>query len=222
MVDKILLILTALLLFPAVVAAQVTVGSSVRRELRVRSETGSVEADLSVIQVRTALPRGQSVNGSLIVFFDPASQLFWWMHESSTEPSDPATVRKEFLDSHTFSVHSDQIVCFIAEGRTLWVRTSEMRAANLDEGITKALSSLPEELSRFVSGDMTWFQQVPLAEAVGQTFFHPKNIGDPAVRLKITTVDRLPSGWRIEIENDKGECKTVTMTRDFKVVPGGR
>jgi hypothetical protein len=93
-----------------------------------------------------------------------------------------------------------------------------MRVSSMDEGISKVHKLLPEELSGFMSGKTLEFQRVPLAQAVGQRFLDPKNFGDPGVRLTVGAVSRSDSGWRVEIKNDRGESKTVILSRDLKTV----
>jgi hypothetical protein len=218
MAGKTLLILIAFSLLPTLAEAQVTFGRSVQQEIHVSSEAGGTSATLSVSQAQTVLPGGRILYGSMIALFVPSSRLLWWMHQSSNGVSDPETAAKEFLDSFTFSVHPDQIACFSANGKVLEVRTSEMQVSNMDEGLLKARKLLSEELPSLLSGAMLSFQRVPLAQAVGQTFLLPKDFGDPPIRLKIGAVDRSASGWRIEIRNDRGESKTVILSRDFKAV----
>lgn len=213
MASETLLILIAFSLIAPFAEAQVTVDRNVQQEIQVSSEAGSSTATLSVTQVQTVLPNGKVVDGSIIGLFDPSSRLFWWMHQSSTGASNPETVLKDFLDSFTCSVHSDQIACFVADGRTLEVRTSEMRASSMEEGVSMARNLLPIEL-----GATLEFQRVPLAQAVGQAFLSPKDFGDPGVRLTVGAIARSDSGWRVEIKNDRGESKTVILSRDSKTV----
>jgi hypothetical protein len=197
--------------------AQVTFGRNVQQDVHVSSEAGMAAATLSVTQVQTVLPAGRVADGSIIAIFVPSSRLFWWMHQGSDGVTDPETALKEFLDRFTFSVHPDQIACFSADGRNLWFRSSDVRVSNMDQGLSKLRKLLPEELPGMLPGGTVQFQRVPLAQAVGQTFLSPKDFGGPPVRLKVGAVDRSASGWRIEIRNDRGESKTVTLTRDFKV-----
>lgn len=217
MASKALLLLIAFSLLPAFAEAQVTFGRNIQQEISVSSEAEGATATLSVTQVQTVLPSGRVADGSIIGLFVPSSQVFWWMHKSSDGASNPETALKEFLDSVTCSVYSDQIACFVADGRTLEVRTSEMRVSSMDEGISKVNKLLPEELPRILLG-ATQFQRVPIAKAVGQAFLTPKDFGPYSVQLKVGAIDRSVSGWRIEIRNDRGESKTVILSRDLKTV----
>lgn len=218
MANKTALILAAFSLFPAFAESQVTVGRNVQQEIRASSEAGTSTASLSVTQVKTVLSDGKIVDGSIIGFFDPSSRLFWWIHQSSLGASDPESVLKEFLDSDAFSVQPDQIAWFRADGRVLWVLTSEMRVSSMEEGVSRVIRLLPEALPKLMSGDTLKFQRIPLAEAVGQTFLEPKDFGDPAIRLKVGAIERSDVGWRIEIRNDRGESKTVLLSKDLKTV----
>lgn len=196
MASKILLILISFSLLPTLAEAQVTFGRNVQQqEIRVNSEAGSsTTAVLSVTQAQTVLPGGRVEYGSIIAIFVPSSRFFWWMHQGSDGVTDPETALKEFLDSFTFSVHTDQIACFSADGRNLWFRSSDMRVSNMDEGLSKLRKLLPEELPGMFSGGTVQFQRVPLAQAVGQTFLSPKDFGGPPVRLKVVTVDPVSFG----------------------------
>lgn len=218
MASKTLLILIASSLLSTFAEAQETLGRSVQQEIAVSSEAGSSSATLSITQAQTVVSDGRVVYGSIIVLFVPSSRLFWWMDKSSVGVSDPETVLKDFLDSFTFSVHPDQIACFSASGKTLWVRTSEMRVSSMDEGVSQASRLLSEELPMLLSGATEEFQEVSIAKAVGLTFPNPKDFGDPPVRLKVSAVHRSASGWTVEITNDRGESKTVILSRDFKTV----
>jgi hypothetical protein len=220
MPKKTLCVLSVLLLAAWFTQAQATMSHNARGEIAVQSDAPGSKALLSVTQVQTMLSDGRSIDGSIIALFDATNRLFWWMHLTSVGPADPDSVRKEFLNSYTFSVYPEQIVCFVAQGRTLWVRTSHLHVSSLDEGLAKVQSTLSEELEKFVSGETMWFHEIPLAQSMGQTFFRPKNFGDPAVRLRIGTVERSASGWRVEVRNDKGESKMVTLNKDFKAALG--
>jgi hypothetical protein len=215
MASKTLLLLIAFSLFPAFAEAQVTYGGNVQQEISVSSEAGESTATLLVTQVQTMLPGGRVADGSIIALFVPSSQLFWWMHKSSFGAPEPEKALKEFLDSITCAAYSDQIACFVAEGRTLEVRTSEMRVSSMDEGISKLHNLLPGELAKFRSGAPYEFQRVPIAKAVGEAFLTSKDSAFLA-QLKVGAIDRSDSGWRIEIRNDRGESKTVALSIDFK------
>jgi hypothetical protein len=136
------------------------------------------------------------------------------MHQSSFGAPDPEKALKEFLDTVTCSAYSDQIACFAADGRTLEVRTSEMWASSMDEGISKLHKLLPEELPRIVLGEEE-FQRIPIAKAVGERFLTSKDSAFLA-ELKVGAIDRSDSGWKIEIRNDRDESKTVILSKDFK------
>ncbi len=216
MATKTLLMLIAFSLLPAFAEAQVTLGRNVQQEIPVSSEAGEATASLSVTQVHAVLPGGRVAEGSIIALFVPSSRLFWWMHKSSSGASDPEKELKAFLDSFTCSVYSDQIACFSASGKTIWVQTSEMRVSSMDEGISKVHQLLPEELPKILLGSTLGFREVSIAQAVGVIFPNPKGFGDPPVQLKVSAIDRSDSGWRIEITNDRGEKKAVILSRDFK------
>lgn len=216
MASKTALILAAFSLFPSFAEAQVTVGRNVQREIRVSSEAGTSTASLSVTQVKTVLSSGKVVDGSVIGLFELSSRLFWWMHQSSAGASDPDTVLKEFLDSDVFSVYPDEIAWFRADGRILWVLTSEMRVSSMDDGVSRVIRLLPEALPKLMSGETLKFHRIPLAVAVGQTFLEPKDFGDPPVRLKVGVVERSDLGWRVEIRNDRGESETVLLSKDLE------
>jgi hypothetical protein len=214
MASKTQLLLIVLSLFPAFVEAQVTLGRNVQQEISVSSEAGESTATLSVTQVQTVLSSGRIADGSIIALFVPSSQIFWWMHQSSFGAPDLEKVQKKFLDSVTCSAYSDQIACFAAGGRTLEVRTSDMRASSMDEGISKLHKLLPEELPRIVLGEVE-FQRVSIAKAIGERFLTSKDSAFLA-QLKVSAIDRSDSDWRIEIKNDRGESKTVVVSKDFK------
>ena len=94
-----------------------------------------------------------------------------------------------------------------------------MRVSSMDEGVLKLRKLLPEELPKILSGATREFQDVTLSsQAVGETFLEPKDFDDIPTRLRVVAVDRSASGWRIEIRNDRGESKTVILSRDFKTV----
>jgi hypothetical protein len=218
MAGRTLSILIVFSLVSALAEAQVTLGRDVRQEIPVSSETEGATATLSVTQAQAVLPGGRDEYGSLITLFVPSSRLFWWMYQSSDGVSDPDSELKAFLDSFTFSVHPDEIACFAADGAVLEVRTSEMRVSNMNEAETKGRRLLAEELPGFRSGKTLEFQRVSLAQAIDRKFFFPKDFGGPPVQLKVGAVARSASGWRIEIKNDRGESKTVILSRDLSTV----
>lgn len=219
MACKTLLILIAFSLFPAFAETQLTYGRNIQQEIRVSSEAGDSAATLTVTQIHMVLPAGRVEDGSMFSLFVPSSRLFWWGYRGSNGMSGPEADLKAFMDSFTFSVHPDQIACFWPNGRTLWFRTSEMRVSSMDEGVLKLRKLLPEELPKILSGATREFQDVTLSsQAVGETFLEPKDFDDIPTRLRVVAVDRSASGWRIEIRNDRGESKTVILSRDFKTV----
>ena len=215
MASKTLLFLIAFSLIPAFAEAQVTYGRNVQQEITVSSEAGESTATLSVTQVHAVLPDSRVADGSIIALSVPSSRLFWWMQKASDGVSDPEAVLKEFLDSFTCAAYSDQIACFVAEGRTLEVSTSEMRVSSIDEGISKVHKRMTEEHPRILSASTYEFQRVPIAKAVGETFITSKDSAFLA-QLKVGAIDRSDSGWKIEIKNDRGESKTVALSIDFK------
>jgi hypothetical protein len=219
MTTKLLAIPVLLLSAASCAGAQVTTGRTASGEIAVRSDASDSKSILSTTQVQTKLPNGRLVDGSVITLYDPGSQLFWWTHQKSIGPADPESARKEFLGSYRCSVFPDEIACFTAEGRTLWSRISKTRVSSAEEGLAAVRAALPGELAKFESGEAMWFTEMPLAQTVGRTFFHPKNPGDPAVRLTIERIERLGNGWRVDIRNDKGESTRVAVSRDFKVSP---
>jgi hypothetical protein len=96
------------------------------------------------------------------------------MHQSSIGVSDPETVLKEFLNSVTFSVHRDQIACFSPNGRTLEVLTSVMRVSSMDEGVSKALRLLPDELQGALQVKRGSSSEYPWLELLARHFLIPK------------------------------------------------
>lgn len=214
--NKMLLTFSVLMCFQMDMNAQVKVLQDVQQQVSVFPQHNGSKAVLSVAQVKTTLSSGKIVDGSLISLYDPKSHIFWWMHQLSDGVADPTSVMKDFLETYTFSVYPDVIACFTASGRTLSARTSQAHVDSLDEGLDQARAALPGKLSEFMSGSFLWFKEIPLAYTVDRSFFRGKNFGDPVVELTVGSASRSDSGWEIRISNDKGESKTISLTRDLQ------
>lgn len=198
-------------------ADEIRSGRQVETKLILTSSGKAVTAMLKITALTIETPGAATKDGELILVHDPVSQVYWWTFEMANGVPDLLDAQKRFLTEYQFAIDQNRIVGFFADGRSLWIRSSNEKAESESNAIRNAVDALRGSLPAIRSGAMSWFREVNLSQVLGVAFFSPRHFGDPSRGLQLVSVAWSRGGWDVEVKNDRGQKRVIKLNEDLEV-----
>ena len=167
-----------------------------------------------------ALPSGEPYPGYLITAYEPESRLFWWILQGAG-PGDPEDRIRNLPARLNFFVSDTEIVGLALETPppALWILRSASRADSLAEGRRLALAQVAASARRIQDGTASWMRMVSLANTLPRDFYYQPDHAMPLLELTVTSMERRPQGWKVELEGREGRTAEVVLD-DLFVLQG--
>lgn len=183
----------------------------------ISSEPGPVAVRLAARSVALRVSSGPGPRAHVYGVFDPVGRLFWWTPVLGEDPTIGLDAVERFrLRTFLFKDRSS-ILGFRIRGTRLGVRQLSETASSLDEGMSRAVTSLASSAPTSAPSEtLAWYATVDLS-SLGEFLTWPITIMS-APDATIESVTRDAAGWRLTLLGPRQRTGVIVLDHSFKLI----
>ena len=186
-------------------------------EFDIASELGPVAVRLAARSVALRVSSGAGPRAHVYGVFDRVSRQFWWTPVLGEDPTIGLDAVERFRRKTVLFKSGSTIVGFRIGGTRLGVRQLSETASSLEEGMSRAATSLASNAPTSAPSEtLAWYATVDLS-SLGEFLTWPITIIS-APDATIESVTRDAAGWHLTLVGPRQRTGVIVLDHSFKLI----